>query len=164
MIGKVMLFNPFTGTPRHPDDIKSDPAGMLVWDGEEPLRASAPQASQPPQGAADFDTWYARQCASPVVVRNIREGMQLAWAAALAASPPPATMTEAQALAIADKYGQRWKAPDEEGISFEKSHFFMFLADLLTEPLYAAPAPVSPEKKPPAGGSDAIESGAQPPR
>jgi hypothetical protein len=50
MIGKVMLFNPFTGTPRHPDDIKSDPKGLLVWDGEEPLRA-APQASQPPQGA-----------------------------------------------------------------------------------------------------------------
>lgn len=35
----TMLFNPFNGTPRHPDDIRSDPTGILVWDGEEPLRA-----------------------------------------------------------------------------------------------------------------------------
>lgn len=34
-----MQFNPFNGSPRHPDDIHSDPAGILVWDGEEPLRA-----------------------------------------------------------------------------------------------------------------------------
>lgn len=39
MIGKVMAFNPFTGQPRRPEDIASDPAGVLVWDGEEPLRA-----------------------------------------------------------------------------------------------------------------------------
>jgi len=38
----VMLFNPFTGTPRHPDDIKSDPDGILVWDGEAKLRAAKP--------------------------------------------------------------------------------------------------------------------------
>ena len=41
----VMLFNPFTGTPRHPDDIKSDPDGILVWDGEAQLRAY--KAAQP---------------------------------------------------------------------------------------------------------------------
>lgn len=41
MIGKVMMFNPFNGTPRHPDDIRSDPAGILVWDGEEPLKATS---------------------------------------------------------------------------------------------------------------------------
>lgn len=39
----VMLFNPFTGKPRHPDDITSDPRGILVWDGEEPLKVSPPQ-------------------------------------------------------------------------------------------------------------------------
>jgi hypothetical protein len=39
----VMLFNPFTGKPRHPSDIESDPKGILVWDGEEPLRAYTPQ-------------------------------------------------------------------------------------------------------------------------
>jgi len=38
----TMLFNPFTGMPRHPDDIKSDPRGVLVWDGDEPLKAAAP--------------------------------------------------------------------------------------------------------------------------
>lgn len=42
-----MLFNPFTGTPRHPDDIKSDPDGFLLWDGEARLRAA--QAAQPAQ-------------------------------------------------------------------------------------------------------------------
>lgn len=36
----TMLFNPFTGKPRHPADIASDPKGILVWDGEEPLRAA----------------------------------------------------------------------------------------------------------------------------
>ena len=39
----VMLFCPFTGKPRHPSDIESDPKGILVWDGEEPLRAYTPQ-------------------------------------------------------------------------------------------------------------------------
>ena len=37
----VMLFNPFTGQPRHPSDIESDPRGVLIWDGEEPLRAAS---------------------------------------------------------------------------------------------------------------------------
>lgn len=46
MIGKVMMFNPFNGHPRHPDDIKSDPAGILVWDGEEPLRAVSRMAGE----------------------------------------------------------------------------------------------------------------------
>jgi len=41
-----MAFNPFTGAPRHPDDIASDPAGLLVWDGEEPLRPAAPAPAQ----------------------------------------------------------------------------------------------------------------------
>lgn len=35
-----MLFNPFTGKPRDPADIASDPRGVLVWDGEEPLVAA----------------------------------------------------------------------------------------------------------------------------
>lgn len=35
-----MLFNPFTGKPRDPLDIASDPKGILIWDGEEPLRAA----------------------------------------------------------------------------------------------------------------------------
>ena len=37
----TMLFNPFTGKPRDPRDIASDPKGILVWDGEEPLRAAS---------------------------------------------------------------------------------------------------------------------------
>lgn len=42
----VMLFNPFTGKPRHPDDIASDPKGVLVWDEEEPLRAYKPSVEE----------------------------------------------------------------------------------------------------------------------
>ena len=44
----VMLFCPFTGKPRHPSDIQSDPKGILVWDGEEPLRAYTPPAQRKP--------------------------------------------------------------------------------------------------------------------
>lgn len=34
----TMLFCPFTGRPRRPEDIKSDPHGILIWNGQEPLR------------------------------------------------------------------------------------------------------------------------------
>lgn len=40
----TMLFNPFTGKPRDPRDIASDPKGILIWDGEEPMLA-APKRS-----------------------------------------------------------------------------------------------------------------------
>lgn len=36
----TMLFNPFNGKPRRPEDIGSDPKGILVWDGLEELIAS----------------------------------------------------------------------------------------------------------------------------
>jgi len=36
----TMLFNPFNGKPRRPEDIESDPKGVLVWDGSEELIAS----------------------------------------------------------------------------------------------------------------------------
>lgn len=49
----VMLFNPFTGTPRHPDDIKSDPDGFLLWDGESRLKAA--KAAPPAQPFAWYD-------------------------------------------------------------------------------------------------------------
>lgn len=45
-MSKVFLFNPYTGTPRHPSDIASDPEGLLIVDDGEPLR-SAPWATAP---------------------------------------------------------------------------------------------------------------------
>ena len=39
---KTMLFNPYTGTPRHPSDIRSDPEGIMMLDPDEPIRASEP--------------------------------------------------------------------------------------------------------------------------
>lgn len=46
-MSKVFLFNPYTGTPRHPSDIASDPEGLLIVDDGEPLRAGAPAAPAP---------------------------------------------------------------------------------------------------------------------
>lgn len=37
---KTMLFNPYTGTPRHPDDIKSDPQGLLIVEPDAPMAAA----------------------------------------------------------------------------------------------------------------------------
>lgn len=37
---KTMLFNPYTGAPRHPDDIKSDPQGLLIAEPEAPTMAA----------------------------------------------------------------------------------------------------------------------------
>lgn len=42
---KTMLFNPYTGTPRHPGDIKSDPQGLLIVEPDAPMMA-APQPAQ----------------------------------------------------------------------------------------------------------------------
>lgn len=39
-MAKVFLFNPYTGTPRHPSDIASDPEGLAIVDETEPLRAA----------------------------------------------------------------------------------------------------------------------------
>ena len=74
MIGKTMLFNPFTGAPRHPDDIKSDPAGVLVWDGEEPLRAALSAAL--PQEPADPMDWPL-PCDVTVGHGTMRKGVRL---------------------------------------------------------------------------------------
>ena len=36
----VLLFNPYSGKPRHPSDIASDPHGILMLDPEQPLYAA----------------------------------------------------------------------------------------------------------------------------
>jgi hypothetical protein len=59
-----------------------------------------------------------------------------------APSVQPAGLTEAGMLQLADGLGTRWQAPDEEGISFEKSQFFEFCTRVL-----AALAPVSGERE-----------------
>ena len=37
----VLMFNPYTGSPRHPSDIASDPHGILLLDPEQAIRASS---------------------------------------------------------------------------------------------------------------------------
>lgn len=52
----VMLFNPYTGKPRDPRDIASDPQGLALIDPDEPLRPAA-QASAKPE-AQPVAWWY----------------------------------------------------------------------------------------------------------
>lgn len=47
---KTMLFNPYSGKPRHPSDIASDPAGILIIDPDEPLRAALAAQAAAPRG------------------------------------------------------------------------------------------------------------------
>lgn len=85
---KTILFNPYTGTPRHPGDIKSDPQGLLIVEPDAPMLA-APQPAQEPfayfnpnvktqiMGAAERDRYagrtdgsgmvaYAKACTAPL--------------------------------------------------------------------------------------------------
>jgi hypothetical protein len=43
-MSKTMLFNAYTGSPRHLSDIQSDPEGILILDPDAPMRAAAPPA------------------------------------------------------------------------------------------------------------------------
>ena len=61
---KTMLFNPYTGTPRHPSDIASDPEGILLLDPDEPVKA-APTGKDSlavePDERAMFEAWYMQE-------------------------------------------------------------------------------------------------------
>lgn len=41
---KTMLFNPYTGKPRHPSDIQSDPQGILIAEPDAPVIAAKPNS------------------------------------------------------------------------------------------------------------------------
>ena len=45
-MSKTMLFNPYSGRPRDPRDIQSDPEGILMLDPDEPIRAAHPEPSE----------------------------------------------------------------------------------------------------------------------
>jgi hypothetical protein len=47
---KTVMFNPYTGTPRHPSDIASDPSGLLILEPGAPLRAAAQVVALEPEG------------------------------------------------------------------------------------------------------------------
>lgn len=44
---KTVLFNPYTGRPRHPLDIQSDPQGLAIVDPEAPLLAAKDDTPPP---------------------------------------------------------------------------------------------------------------------
>lgn len=47
---KTVMFNPYTGTPRHPSDIASDPSRLLILEPGAPLRAAAQVVALEPEG------------------------------------------------------------------------------------------------------------------
>jgi hypothetical protein len=65
-MSKTMLFNPYSGRPRNPLDIQSDPEGILMLDPDEPIRAApAPQPSADPwRNAVDQMLLTSEQTAS----------------------------------------------------------------------------------------------------
>lgn len=52
---KTMMFNPYTGKPRDPRDIASDPAGLLMLDPDEPVQAAKPGIEEYEAAAKDHD-------------------------------------------------------------------------------------------------------------
>jgi hypothetical protein len=40
----TMMFNPYSGKPRHPSDIQSDPAGILIVEPGAPMIAARPNS------------------------------------------------------------------------------------------------------------------------
>lgn len=60
-MAKTMLFNPYTGKPRDPRDIASDPEGKLIVDPDEPLRA----ASEIQITKCQFDEAWRGKCNAP---------------------------------------------------------------------------------------------------
>lgn len=54
---KTMLFNPYSGKPRHPLDIASDPEGKLMVDPDEPLLAAPMQTGAAADDARDAALW-----------------------------------------------------------------------------------------------------------
>lgn len=52
---KTMLFNPYSGKPRDPRDIASDPSGILMLDPDEPMfAAKPPEQGRAADGAVDW--------------------------------------------------------------------------------------------------------------
>ena len=52
---KNVMFNPYTGTPRHPSDIASDPEGLLILEPGAPLRAACTDDMVPTRGMDDAE-------------------------------------------------------------------------------------------------------------
>lgn len=86
---KTMLFNPYSGKPRDPRDIASDPSGILMLDPDEPMFTAKP----PEQGRADVAVdWDAvgRIIEAHYLMRMTHSAGTTNWAAGIwrAAQPP----------------------------------------------------------------------------
>lgn len=71
---KTMLFNPYTGTPRHPSDIRSDPTGALIKEPDEPMRPAAdpgPMAATVEEAARDVSKCLAERGGQGLDLRHV---------------------------------------------------------------------------------------------
>lgn len=81
-MSKTMLFNPYSGRPRDPRDIQSDPEGILMLDPGEPLLAAAPT---PPAEAVTDAMQSAGEAAYDKVLRSTDDRSRVVRAAITAA-------------------------------------------------------------------------------
>jgi hypothetical protein len=71
----VYLFNPFTGKPRHPSDISSDPPGLLLMEPAAPIKAYTP-----PEAKMHSNSWTD-------IVSNLEVGERMYLETSLDAFP-----------------------------------------------------------------------------
>jgi len=68
---RTMMFNPFTGKPRDPRDIGSDPSGAPIEDHDEPLYAA--RKAKPPKASNERDALRWASAALAVVAPDERD-------------------------------------------------------------------------------------------
>ena len=79
---KTVMFNPYTGTPRHPGDIASDPSGLLILEPGAPLRAAAQVVALEPEGPDGHGVnWLAGKRPKPGDLLYVGEAVKRALAA-----------------------------------------------------------------------------------
>lgn len=86
---KTMLFNPYTGTPRHPSDIRSDPTGALIKEPDEPMRPAAdpgPMAATVEEAARDVSKCLNERDGHGLDLRHVAMLVQHAQTPTVAAS------------------------------------------------------------------------------
>jgi hypothetical protein len=141
---RTMLFNPYSGKPRDPRDIASDPAGALMVDPDEPLYAA--RKAQPPSASGEreaFVKWLSGTYPDiyPVEDAERRWSQEhisaLAWEARAALAPSPGI----------DAAGQKpvaWLTSDGKVLVFADKISNGRARHSGMTPLYAAPPAAQP--------------------
>jgi hypothetical protein len=73
----TVLFNPYTGKPRHPSDIESDPDGILILDPDKPVKAF--KADILAADSARFEWWFGNTAKSAEFLNVYLTGVREKW-------------------------------------------------------------------------------------